>query len=230
MQNGTPASSPASPPPYAEPRWSVWARSVGGLLVGVTGVLLSCVSLTVSQSVRDVQRSMAATQTKNSADDIALKHQTYEHQRRVDAAQLAASLVGHLKCDDDVERAAALTLLSSSAPEHADKFSNVLLQKCARLPAGAIDEVSQLKQQAAARTQITEFSIRLANAREYKSKGHPGPAARLFQQASAMIPKIYELKVNKGDLERAKRAYDRGDFPEAADSYALAFAAIEDPL
>jgi ABC-type thiamine transport system substrate-binding protein len=109
--------------PYPETRWTVWAKSLGALLVGVASVLVSWTAVAV-------QRSVANNQKANSLEDLALKHKTFDQQKELDEARLAASLIPFLKCNDDLQRASALQLLSKSAPTHAVILGGLLLQKC----------------------------------------------------------------------------------------------------
>jgi tetratricopeptide (TPR) repeat protein len=212
---------------YPETRFTVWAKSLGVVLVGIAGVILSFIGLHIQRSVADVQRSVAENQRRNSVDDLALKHQTFDHLTKTDDARLAASLITLLKCNDDLQRAAALELLSRAAPEHGDRFSALVLKHCSGLSSTVKVEVSRLQEQSKIQQQVNEFSVRLGNARDYKNHGHDGPAARLFNEASRLIP-ASDSRVNKEKLERAKKAFDEGRFDEAADLYVQAFRGIPD--
>jgi len=207
--------------PYPETRWTVWARSLGVLLVGVASVVVSWTAV-------GVQRSVADNQKTNSFEDLALKHKNFDQQRETDEARLAASLIPFLRCNDDLQRASALQLLSKAAPGYGVLFGELLLQKCPGMSSPQRTEVSDLKKQSGIQKDIQDFAVLLWNARDYNNKGHDGPAARAFNQASEHIPSVYTSKVNRGELEKARRAFDDGRFSEAADRFKAAFSAIPD--
>src|SRR5258708_7716079 len=93
----------AMPKPYPETRWTILARSLGALLVGIAGVI-------VSMAAVGVQRSIADKQKLSTVQDLAVKHKTLEQQREADGVRFAASLIPFLKCNDDLQRASALQL------------------------------------------------------------------------------------------------------------------------
>jgi hypothetical protein len=198
------------------------------VLVGIAGIILSVIGLHIQRSIADVQRSVAENQRKNSIDDLDIKHQTFDHLTKTDDARLAASLINSLKCDDDLQRAAALEVLSTAAPEHGERFGALILKHCSGLSSAVKVEVSGIQEQSRIQAQINEFSVRLGNARDYKNHGHNGPAARLFNEASGFIPPSRESEVNQQKLALAKRAFDEGRFDEAADFYSQAFREIQD--
>lgn len=209
--------------PYPETRITVWAKSLGALLVGVASVIVSWTAV-------NVQRSLADSQKANSLQDLAIKQKMYEHQRDLDAAHLAVTLIPFIKCNDDLQRASALELLSKDAPSHGVIFGDLLLRKCANLPTLQRNEVTRIKERSRVQQDADEFFLRLDNAREYKDKGHDGPAARLFEEARERLPQRYSSKVNREELDKAKRAFDEGRFTEAADRFVMAFRAIPDAL
>lgn len=215
------ANDKPAPGPYAETRSTLWAKSLGALLVGLASVIISWTAVSV-------QRSVAENQKANSLEDLAIKHKTFEHQREMDEAHLAASLIPFLKCNDDLQRASALELLSKDAPSRGVLLSDLLLQKCVALPAPQRNEVVRIQEQSRIQQGTNEFFMRLGNAREYKSKGHDGPAARLFEAATERLPQRYASQVNKEELEKGKLAFDAGRFTEAADRFFIAFRAIPD--
>jgi hypothetical protein len=149
---------------------------------------------------------------------------------KADDARLAASLIPFMKCTDDLQRAAALDLIARSAPTHGDRFADLILKNCPAIPATVRMEVSRVREQSRIQQQMNEFSRRLGNAREYKNFGHDGPAARLFEEASELMPTSLASRVPKDVLEKAKRAFDDGRFAEAADLYEQAFRAVSPDL
>jgi len=210
-----------APTPYPETRFTVWAKSLGVILVGIASVIVSWTAV-------NIQRSVAENQKANSLEDLALKHKTFEHERETDEARLAASLIPLLKCNDDLQRASAFQLLSKQAPSYGVMLGDVILQKCSGLSAPMRTELSRIQEQSRIQQEAQDFSIRLSNAREYKNKGYDGPAARLFEEARGLLPERYASKVNKEELEKAKQAFDDGRFTEAADRFVIAFRAIQD--
>ena len=223
-------SSAAAPQAYLETRWTVWAKSLGVVLVGVTGLVLTFIGIRIQRSVADVQRSVAENQRRNSIDDLALRQRTSDHQMKTDDARLAASLIPFMKCTDDLQRAAALDLIARSAPTHGDRFGELILTNCPALPKTVKVEVSRIQEQSRIQQQVNEFSRRLGNARDYKNLGHDGPAARLFEEASKLMPTSLAPRVRKDELEKAKRAFDDGRFAEAADLYEQAFRVVPPDL
>jgi hypothetical protein len=218
--------SSAAPQAYLETRWTVWAKSLGVVLIGIASLALGLIGLRIQQSVADVQRSVAENQKRNSIDDLALRQRTFDHQMKTDDARLAASLIPFMKCTDDLQRAAALDLIARSAPAHGQHFSELILKNCPALPKTVRVEVSRVQEQSRIQQQSNEFFLRLGNARDYKNFGHDGPAARLFEEASKLMPTSIAAKVRKDELEKAKRAFDDGRFAEAADLYQQAFRAV----
>src|SRR6202040_1397451 len=65
------ASAGTTRRPYPETRLTVWAKSLGVVLVGIAGVILSFVGLQIQRSVADVQQSVAENQRRNSVDELA---------------------------------------------------------------------------------------------------------------------------------------------------------------
>lgn len=198
------------------------------VLIGIAGVVLSVIGLQIQRSIAEVQRSVAENQRRNSIDDLDIKHKTFDHLTKTDDARLAASLINSLKCDDDLQRGAALEVLSTAAPEHGERFGALILKHCSGLSSVVKIEVSGLQEKSRIQALVNVFSVRLGNARDYKNHGHNGPAARLFNEASGIIPPSIESKVNAEKLALAKRAFDEGRFDEAADFYSQAFREVPD--
>jgi hypothetical protein len=206
---------------YPENKWTIWAKSLGAFLVGIAGVIVSSLAFIVQRSIADNQRA-------NSLEDLALKQKTYMHQRESDEARLAASLIPFLRCNDDVQRAAALRLLSESAPAQGEHFSEILLQKCTRLSPPLRTEVIRIQEQSRIQQEMDDFSLHLSNARAYKNKGHDGPAARLFAEAGKGIPPRYRSSIEQEELAKARTAFEEGRFSEAADRFVIAFHKVPD--
>jgi hypothetical protein len=200
---------------YPENWITVWAKSVGTLLVGIAG-------LWVSYTVANIQK-------ENSIKDIALKQSTFDLQRKTEELRIAVAAIGFLECNNDLKRASALDLLSTDAPAYFDRFTKLMLNKCASLSVTARTELERAQQQALSRQTAVEFGTRLDNAREYMDRGHDGPAARRFNEASQFIPPALTSKVNMRELEAARSAFASGGFKEAADRFSIAFSQIPDP-
>ena len=205
--------------PYVETRWTVWARSLGMLLVGIAGLVVSGTGLSV-------QRTFAEYQMRTSAADLALKQSAFQHQRQVEEARLAASVIALLRCNDDLQSASALRLLSTGAPRFGEQFGALLLSKCTSLSAPSKLEVATLQHESGTQRTKNEFFQRLQNAHEYRGHGHDGPAARLFDQASRVIPPDLRERIDGAAVRRAQEAFRAGHFAEAADIFAQAFQAL----
>jgi hypothetical protein len=107
-------------------------------------------------------------------------------------------------------------------------MSALVLKHCSGLSLTVKADLSRVQEQSRIQQQIDEFSVLLGNARDYKNHGHDGPAARLFNEASRLIPPSRASTVNKDKLGRAQKAFDEGRFDEAADLYVQAFRGIPD--
>lgn len=185
-------------------------------LLGVASVTISMVALTFQHSIAKFQR-------ENGQQDIALKQKNGEFQKEVEGDRLAAMMVPFLNCRDSLQRAVALQLVSG---QHSKLFTDAISQKCTLTPQ-ARSEITQIRAQSVLRQRTDAFFTKLANAREYKNQGFDGPAARLFDEASRLMPKSFTDKVNTDELNRASKALSQGDFKEAADRFTIAFAAFQ---
>jgi hypothetical protein len=206
------------PESYPETRATVWAKSFGMLLIGVATTVISLTAVLV-------QRSIAETQRINAERDIQLKQDNAQFQERTEASRLAASLIPYLKCDDAVQQSAGLKLL---APKEGNLFGQAIAEKCTNLAPQAKSEISHFREESAVRERTAEFRRLLANAREFKAKTFDGPAARIFNDASALIPEKDDPNVDKESLAKAKTAFADGRFSEAADLFVKAFRSIPD--
>ena len=73
----------------------------------------------------------------------------------------------------------------------------------------------------------SEFRRVLANEREYRANGFDGPAARLFYEARDLLPEGETAGlVDLVELEKAKAAYEEGNFSEASDRFQKAFSRL----
>lgn len=215
------------PVPYPETWLTVWSKSLGILAIGIASVVVSCSSLRVQQSVAEVQRSLAEAQKMSANEDLELRHRSFDYQRETDEARLAAAVMPALKCNDDLQRNAALELLVQSAPSHAASVGALVLQKCSALSRQNRLDVTRL--QAASRNQkdTNDFVTRINNARDYHSRGFdPGRAAHLFEEASKRIPESLRSRINTEELSNARGALVRGEFSAAADHFELAFRQV----
>lgn len=185
--------------------------------------LIGMATVLISYTAVSVQRSIAEIQGINGERDIRLRQANASFQEKTEAARLAASVIQYLKCSDDLQRAAALRLL---APDHARLFAEVISEKCTNLTPQAKNDIVRFQEQSTIRERASDFQRLLANAREFKNRGFDGPAARLFDEASGLVQPPDDLKVNKAALSRARRAFEDGRFSEAADLFAIAFAAL----
>ena len=195
---------------------AVWVGSIGTLLIGLAGVVVSYVAVRV-------QSSTAEFQNANARAEIQLKQDDERIQNELEARRFAASIVPFMKCTDDQQRTIALGLLD---PRYTKLFAEAISNKCANLTTQARNEIAQIQEQSTVRERVADFLRLVANAREYKNQGFDGPAARLFDKAGSSIPDSYRPQVNNEELVEARRAFGDGNFREAADRFDLAFSAF----
>jgi hypothetical protein len=186
------------------------------LLIGVATAVISLTAVVV-------QRSVAETQRVSGERDIQLKQDNERFQEKTEAARLAASIIPYLKCADDVQQSVSLKLLSA---ENAQLFAQAISAKCVNLAPRAKSEIVRFRDESALRETAAQFRRLLGNAREFKVKDFDGPAARIFDEASALIPGSDDSQVDKEALAKARSAFTDGKFSEAADLFVKAFRGI----
>ena len=87
-------------------------------------------------------------------------------------------------------------------------------------------KIAHAQQRAATRGE-QEFLEKLAEARGDRT--NVGLASRVFDQAARLMPRSYDLEVDKRQLSEARKAFNQGDFQTAADLFEKAFAGVPNP-
>jgi hypothetical protein len=134
-----------------------------------------------------------------------------------------------LTCEDDIKRASVFRVFESFSPaaEQAKNLAQVLSEKCPHMSPQARSEIADFQKQTSLLQVQSEFRRVLANAREYRANGFDGQAARLFYEARNLLPEAYAARlVDTAELEKAKEAYERGNFSEASDRFSKAFSRV----
>jgi hypothetical protein len=190
----------------------VIVRSLGTLFLGIGALLLSSVA--------------HRTQSWNAERDLDLKQRTLEFQTGLEAARLTVSVIPMLTCEDDIKRASAFRAFESFPPaaEQAKNLAQVLSEKCPNLSPQARSKIADFQERMSLQQVQGEFRRLLASAREYRANGFDGQAAQLFYEARNRLPEAYAARqVDIAELEKAKAAYEEGNFSEASDRFQKAF-------
>lgn len=210
--DAAPPTRAPRPPGWPDSRILVIVRSLGTLFLGIGALLLSSVA--------------HRTQSWNAERDLDLRQRTLEFQTGLEAAKLAVSVIPMLTCEDDIKRASAFRVLESFPPaaQQAKNLAQVLSKKCPNLSPQARSEVSDFQERMSLQQVQSEFRRLLASAREYRANGFDGQAAQLFYEARNRLPEAYAARqVDIAELEKAKAAYEEGNFSEASDRFQKAF-------
>jgi len=153
-----------------------------------------------------------------------LRQQT-ENQNRSSQAELAASLLPYMKCDNLWPM--TYNILKSGAPKYAVDADN-FRAGCPLTPTERT-QVAKLRMDA----QLTEIRLsfldQLSAAREYHHVGLDSDAASEYAQAYNVLPSEFSELVDTGAAERGRLALNDGRFREAVDDFVLAFAKIPTP-
>jgi hypothetical protein len=231
------------PPPPTNPDryWMVFIRSVGTLTLGIGSLMFTYLSY-------QTQKRNAGEQNSNAKLDALLKHKTFQFQTDLESAKMAISVIPMMSCVDDIKRASALQVLDNFSPIPLDnpgaigdqntpqnyrpaaKYERVLIEilasKCAKPTPQVAAELSSLRQRASLQQVQNDFQTALTNARLYQAQGDDRTAAQLFYQARSLLPKALASEVDKAELERAKDAFEQGNFSEASGRFQKAFSRI----
>jgi len=210
-----PPTQTALPPGWPDSRNLVIVRSVGMFFLGIGTLLLSAVTYT--------------SQTRSAERDIDLKQRTLEFQTGAEAAKLAINVIPMLSCEDDIKRASAFRVFETFPPSagQAKNIAQVLSAKCPNLSLQARSEISDFQKRTSLQQSQSDFRRVLANAREYRANGFEGQAARLFYEARDLLTDAPAARqVDFAELEKAKSAYEEGNFSEASDRFQKAFSRV----
>ena len=213
--DAAPATRAPLPPGWPDSRNLVILRSLGMFFLGISTLLLSSITYT--------------TQTRSAERDIDLKQRTLEFQTGVEAAKLAISVIPMLSCEDDIKRASAFRVFETFSPAagHAKNFAQVLSAKCPNLSLQARSEISEFQKRTSLQQSQSDFRRVLTNAREYRANGFDGRSARLFYEARDLLTDASAVRqVDFAELEKAKAAYEEGNFSEASDRFQKAFSRV----
>jgi hypothetical protein len=213
--DAAPTTQMPRPPGWPDSRNLVIVRSLGVFFLGISTLLLSWITY--------------KTQTRNTERDIDLKQRTLEFQTGVEAAKLGISVIPMLSCEDDIKRASAFRIFETFSPSagQAKNIAQVLSAKCPNLSLQARSEISDFQKRTSLQQSQSDFRRVLANAREYRANGFDGRSARLFYEARDLLTDTAAARqVDFVELEKAKTAYEEGNFSEASGHFQNAFSRI----
>jgi len=250
-----PAPPPTTPPPTTPPGWPdsrgmVVIRSVGTFLLGIGALIFTGLSYQSQKRNAERDLELKVEQNSNARLDSLLKKQAFQYQTDLESAKMAISVIPMITCVDDIKRASALQVLHNFRPTPLDNpnpiaphnftlenyrpaanYEKVLIEllssKCLGQPPQVVAELSSLRERASLQQVQNDFQTALTNARTYQALGDDGTAARLFYQARNLLPEMLAGQVDKAELERAKAAYEQGNFSEASGRFQEAFSQIQ---
>jgi hypothetical protein len=215
-----------TPHGWPDSRGMVKLRSVGTFLLGIAALIFSGLSYQAQKRNTERDLELKAEQNRNGGKDLDLKRAVTEH---IEPAKLAISVIPMLNCkdgiEDDLRREAVFGALVDF-PNQKTMLSALIVSKCPKLSSQARKEISDIRQSAFAQQVQADFRRTLANARQYQQYGVDGVAARLFFEARNLLPEAFASEVDKAELEKAKDAYEQGNFSEASGRFQKAFSRI----
>jgi len=147
-----------------------------------------------------------------------------QSQRGIAEAQLGSGLLPLLVKGTDSERARALMVLSSVAPEPAEKISRVLTET------GGTPSEREFAGRVNVRSKESglesSFAELLSNARSYRGFGLSAEADREYRRALKVIPRRLSTEVDRDLARKAEEAYSSARFDEAAALFEQLFARV----
>jgi hypothetical protein len=199
-------------PGYPDHPFAVWVRSIGVFTLGLVAGFLS---------YRDYVAKRA-----EAGQSVHIQVESLTWNRQMDRFRAAASLVPHIRCEQDEQTQLALELLKTTVPEEAKVFAQLLQSECAQLKPATVRELKSLQHESARGELKTQFMDALAVAWLYREYGSNDAALQWFEGASNRIPQAYANQVNFDEVRRARESSTNGSIKEAVDHYANAFRAI----
>jgi len=147
---------------------------------------------------------------RSSERQVQLQAEQSRIQRELSQAQLAAGLLPSITKGTAQERAAALEVLSSVAPDLGTRIAQTL--QATATTAGEQQLAQRLEKSSRLNRSTQDFTWQTDLAKQYRRAGLQAQAARAYLEAFERAPEELRKQIDAKLVAEARANYDRGNF------------------